>query len=169
MTSHSQAAVLVTFEQVGDDVVATWTGTLDPGSWAEDDAGGNFSVARDASFGGVNGAVEIYDGGSFVDLGLSGTIDSFTGTVLIGGSAFYFGGVADATDPGISVIDFSSFNITQTFADDTLAAIGASSFDNTVAWTSSAGDTISFTTVPEPSSTALMGLGALALMVRRRR
>ena len=44
--------------------------------------------------------------------------------------------------------------------------IGAASFNNTLAWTSSAGgtNTISYTTcIPEPSSTALLGLGALGI------
>jgi len=38
-----------------------------------------------------------------------------------------------------------------------------------VVYPTGGGDTIQFTAVPEPSSTALLGLGGLALLMRRRR
>jgi hypothetical protein len=63
-------------------------------------------------------------------------------------------------------------NALWTFSDQTLSDIGASDFSNTLAWTAGGtGDTISYTTVPvpEPSSTALIAVGFLALAVRRHR
>jgi hypothetical protein len=174
MTSHNQAAILVTFEQVGDDVVATWTGSIDGGVWS---GYGQFSsnptgyrVNNNALYG-VTGGNDYFDGGSVINLGLIGTITSYTGSGGFSGDTLYMNRAEGAMKPVSSVYDMSALNISQTFGNQTLDAIGADSFDATLAWTSSVAgtNTISFTTVPEPSSTALVGLGALALAVRRRR
>lgn len=171
MTSHSQAAVIVQFEQVGSDVVATWSGSIDAGSWTND------FTQLSATFAGANGLYgvaldyETYDGGSASVTTLNGTVDSFTGSAGFIDGEFFVAGVDDNAAPLSSIYDFDSLGVSQTFENNTLADIGADSFDNTLAWTSSAGgtNTISFTTVPEPSSTALLGLSTLGLLLRRHR
>ena len=171
MTSHSQAAVNVSFAQNGDDVVATWTGLIDLGDWDSDRNAGNASRSDDGIFYGIDGIIEFYDGGTAASIpGFSGNIDEFTGSAGFLDVEFAIGGLDDNKAPSSSIYNFDTLGVTQTFKDDTLADIGADSFDNTLAWTSSAGGEIRFTTVPEPSSTALIiSLGALALAVRRRR
>jgi len=174
MTSHSQAAVIVYFEQVGADVVATWTGSIDAGQWAFDVTESGDDVAGGNGLFALIGEIEVYGGGvASLIPGFSGTIDSFTGSAGFSSDQFGIGGIDNNASPGSSIYNFDTLGVTQTFAFDTLANIGAASFNNTLAWTSSAGgtNTISYTTgaVPEPSSTALIGLGALALAVRRRR
>jgi hypothetical protein len=175
MTSHSQGAVIVYFEQVDGNVVATWTGSFDAGNWVTEDNDGVQSGAAGDSLIGIAGAFELYGapdgfGAASVD-GFGGTVDAFTGSVGFSSYFFAIGGTADGLAPLLSVYNFDDLIVTQTFRDDTLESIGADSFDNTLAWTSSAGGEILYTTgaVPEPSSTALVGLGALALAVRRRR
>ena len=174
MTSHSQAALLVSFEQVDNDVVATWTGSIDLGQW---DSDFNFIFPELVDVGATNlisigfGGYEVFSGGTVDTTSLAGAITSFTGSAGFIGTKFYVVGAVNSAPPASSVYDFDVLNITQTFGSQTLAGIGASSFNNTLAWTSSelGTNTISYTTVPEPSSTALVGLGALALAVRRRR
>jgi hypothetical protein len=59
-----------------------------------------------------------------------------------------------------------------TFPNLTLAAMNADNFANTLAWTSSSGDTISYTTVspiPEPSSGLMLGFVLLSGLMHRRR
>ena len=170
MTSHSQAAVLVTFEQVGDDVVATWTGSLDAGVLQNQVSFNGLFNAAQRSLYALSGSNDFYINGLAHASSLSGSITSYTGSAGFNNAAFY---AAENVIPGSSIYDFDTLGVTQTFGDQTLADIGAASFNNTLAWTSSAlgTNTISYTTVvPEPSSTALIiSLGALALAVRRRR
>jgi len=173
MTSHSQAAVTVSFNQVGNDVVATWSGSFDAGTWFEDFISVSFSTASPSSMMGLEGsAVESYsDGSDTLLLGFGGTITSYVGSAGWYDGYFNMAGSDNNLAPVSTVYDFDVINVSQTFGNQTLADIGATSFNNTLAWTSSAGgtNTISYTTVPELSSTALIGLGALALAVRRRR
>lgn len=71
------------------------------------------------------------------------------------------------------------FNPLQQFfvlSDTNLSAVGADSFNNTLAWTADSvdggltpGDTISYNTIPELSCSLLLGLGMLTLAAKRRR
>ena len=171
MTSHSQAAVIVTFKQAGPDVVATWSGSLNAGSWSSDFTDVSVVGAVNSWFFGLSGDYEIYSGGVVNLTGLDGLITAFTGSAGFDGGLFYVGGINDDIIPGSSIYNFDTLGVSQTFGNQTLVDIGATSFNNTLAWTSSLGgtNTISYTTIPEPSSTALIGLGALALAVRGRR
>ena len=184
ITSYSQAAVIVYFEQVGSDVVATWTGSIDvkPTWTREVGFGFPFRAAQAEQFGAVavGGVMEQYGefsptvtaGGTATPTSLSGVVDSFTRSVAFNGVLFYIEGVADGLAPVSSVYHFDSAGFSQTFEDDTLANIGADAFNNTLAWTAFGNgpddNFIRYTTVPEPSCIALLGVGALALVIRRR-
>ncbi len=171
MTLQSQAAVVVSFEQVDDDVVATWSGTLDFGQVPGYDSFFSSTQADDNNLISVSSPVFKYTGndtsvGDFV----GGVITNQSGHVGFTQNTFYIGETAEFE--GDSIVNFDTLGASQTFGGQTLLELGAQSFDNTLAWTSSAGDTVSYTTVtplPEPSSTALIGLGALAVMIHRRR
>jgi len=172
MTSHSKAAVIVKFEQVGTDVVATWTGSIDLGV-----------VNRILTLSGKSafirqlyataGSNKEFKGGVAATTSLDGTIAGFGASAGFNNGNFWIGNTISSDPTNTSLYNFGSggVNVFQTFGNQTLAGIGASAFNDTLAWTSSEGgtNTISYTTVPEPSSTALLGLGALALAVRRRR
>lgn len=172
MTSHSNAAVVVTFEQVGSDVVATWTGAIGPGSFGND-LGFLGSYADDNGLFSVFDVVDAFTGGASVSTKLSGIITMTSGSIRsfgFVGDAFYVTGEDDDM-ANLTVVDFTGTASTMVFRDQTLASIGAASFNNTLAWTSSAGgsNTVSYTTIiPEPS-TAIMGLIGVGLGLARRR
>ena len=179
MTSQSKAAVIVTFEQVGADVVTTWSGSLDPGLFAGDGNLTHFDRSQ-STFRGLRG-VTVPD---TVDLWTSG-LDTFTtlnedGRIgIVGGSYGSFGFIgtnfylsgSDNDVADTAIIDFTSSHSTLTYVGQYLADIGAASFNNTLAWTSFAGgtNTVSYTTIPEPSAFVLGGLGVAGLILRRRR
>lgn len=183
LITSSQAVVTVLWEQDGANVTATWSGTLNIVNSTDTtrDDGNDFSVgAADALLIRVSGA------------GLGAYTNSFAGrpTDIL---TFDVGGAAGSSPLSFGFNDFiiswndahisggSVGNVTEltfvanrdiiTFANTDLASIGANSFNNTLAWTSDAAtnNTISYTTVPEPSSLLLTSLGSLALLVRRKR
>jgi len=176
LSTSAQSQVLVSFEQVDDDVIASWNGTIDLGAWITDgdnNVAGSGNATSVELFGLGVGGVEIYNEGiaEITSLAADNVVASPGVAIGFSGAAFFVGGVADGMAPASSIFSFSPLVDNLTFANVTLADIGADSFDNTLAWTSSAGgvNTVSFTTIPEPSSSALLGLGALGLIVRRRR
>jgi hypothetical protein len=179
LSSASQAAVIVTFDQVGPNVVATWAGSFDPGTWSTDLTSSGFSLGGSSN--------SLYGdqpfGGGF-DLWVFGTASSTTlnsapnsAIAPVGGSwgfnnnSFYFPAV-DNNSEDRGTVDFGSGgSYTMTWSNKTLAGIGAASFNNTLAWTSGAGgtNTISFTTVPEPSAALFGTFSVLGLLLRRRK
>lgn len=172
MTSHSQAAVTVFFEQVGDDVVATWTGSIDLGDWDRNQLGFNSGAGPTLLYD-FQSSVEVYNNGLASNVsGFGGIVDSSEGgSIGIVNNEFAVTSDGIVGAPASSIYNFDLNPFVMTFETDLLSSIGASSFNNTLAWTSSAGgdNTVSYTTVPEPSSTALIGFGALGLIIRRRR
>ena len=176
LTSQSNAAVIITFKQTGSVVLATWNGTITPGSYAGSGAtpggdyyGGGFSLA---GFG-ISGDIDLWDNGVATETLLGAAPSAITGGIYgYGNTAFYFYSVGPADTEDNPSIDFGTGSTyTMTWVGQTLAGIGAASFNNTLAWTGSTGgtNTISFTTVPEPSAALLSILGAVGLVTRRRR
>ena len=171
MTSQSNGAVIVSFEQLGANVVATWSGSIDAGSFLADSVWVARSYAGSLGLYSKGTDTNVYSGGTNMVTSLSGTVDSFAGGEYGFFNPTFRIGSSEVGAPASSIVDFDTITFTQTFSDDTLLNIGATNFNNTLAWTSSKGgtNTISFTTVPEPSSTALIGFGAFTLAIRRRR
>ena len=164
--SASDAAVTLTFAQSGPNVTATWSGTyLLPASDTSSPNSTQAVVGPDRVYGlssgtvfGSNGAgVEEATSLALVVGGYAGDTFGFLNSFLVFGP----GAVGDYSPVG-----------TMTFTNTTLAALGASSFSNTLAFTGTGNvggnKTISFTTIPEPSGVALAALGCLGLAFRRR-
>ena len=176
LTSQSNAAVTVTFSQVGANVVATWNGTITPGSFAGDGiySGADFYGGGLLLFVNATNVEEFdfWDSGVATATLLNTAPSAATGGIYgYGGASFYFNAISNSIEDNPSVDFGTGSTYTMTWAGQTLAGIGASSFNNTLAWTASTGgtNTISFTTVPEPSASLLGLLGAVGLVSRRRR
>lgn len=176
--SPSHAAVMVTFEQVGDDVTATWSGSLNPGSFNRSD----FNIDS-RTFATSTELIRITPGPNYRFQGGTASPTTLTGATfgnpISSGaySTFGFTGTQFYTDqiPGLLTgdeLDFTGTNSVFTYSNRTLSQIGAENFDNTLAWTSSAGgtNTVSYTTIiPEPSSALLITSALAGLLLRRKR
>jgi hypothetical protein len=170
----SQAEVIVTWKQVGNDVTATWSGTLATDASLMNDTSANILgvtranstqlIASSSSATGPSGqfgsvledpagtvtATSLNAPNNSITAAPSGfgfrdSTLSYNSTLITGGS---LGAVSELTfDPGTHVF---------TFANTTLADIGADSFSDTLAWTATTtGDTISYNTFSETSDVAL--------------
>jgi MYXO-CTERM domain-containing protein len=176
LNPRSNAAVTVTFNQVGANVVATWNGSLAPGNFHNDyDIFSTFQLGEQQKLYALTfGGSDQWSLGTPTSTSLNSSPNSSTGgSYGFDLQYFYFPGIKNALADS-SVVDFGTGSAyTMTWSGTTLSSIGAASFNNTLAWTSSAGgsNTVSFTTVPVPEpSAALLGvLGAIGLAAHRRR
>lgn len=176
LSDPAEAVVTVCFAQDGLNVTATVSGTL----WLPNIAqrtindGPSFApaVGGDSSqlFGILAGfpSFDIYQNGSASASGLSVRPDSFSGTISFG-----YQGSTLIVDPSSAPDGILTPAGVWTWNNNTLAGIGLGSLTTTPIEVYMAGthdDTIQFVAcaVPEPS-TALLGLGATALMFRRKR
>jgi len=180
LASQSEAAVTVFFEQDGTNVTASWVGTLHPGLFIADVSGFNSDGTADPNgFINLNGdSYDVYGNGSpsTTTLGSTENFSLFDATRTYGfaGDAFFISAPSDGVRnfTGSSPILFSAEDDVFVIPGVTLAELGADNFNNTLAWTSSAGDTVSYTTIPipEPSSAFLLiGAGLGGLFQRRRK
>ena len=176
LSNSAEAVVLVTFSQSGNDVVATLSGSLllpqDSDRNLDDSLGALDASGTTNSLYYLFSSPATYDeytnGQSFAS-GLSQTPNSFSGSVGFG-YAFEYILVEGSSSPGGTL----SPTGTWTWNNTTLAAIGLGSLMSTPVivhrMAFSSDDTIQFvSTVPEPSSSVLLGLGATALLFQRRR
>ena len=153
----------------------------------------SFSVASTSAVNGVTPAnglgfnIGNGVGANAADLGLSFNVDGFFTTGNTAGGEFIFDTVnsdiqadgllaagqiaaADVTQSGDHVDDTFSFVSTAPIGNgDTFSTTITSFDDNSISGEAFRFDLNIVNTVPEPSSTALLGLGALALFTRRKR
>ena len=193
LAGQSKAQVLITFGEVetaggNTDVVLTWSGSINLGhSYYSFPVNANLAlIDKDHNYVYDDGAtVQGWLGGSASDTSLI-KISQVTASSSAAGAAafgfsdsgFFYSGSDITNSSSGSLIDFDASNYTITFKDVSLLDVGATQFDNTLAWTSAVGgtNTISYTTktmspiaVPEPSSFIMIGLAAFRFILRRKR
>ena len=176
LSNCTQAVVIVTFAQSGSNVTATLSGSLNlppVGDRFFDDSNAafdNVSGSTTSLFAGKTGAPfgDIYGSGLSFSSGISQNPDSFNGPFSFGYTNTFLT-VEGSSLPGGTVTPTGTW----TWNNTTLAGIGLGSLTTTpliVYQAAGAGkDTIQFAAVPEPSASVLLGLGATALLLRRRR
>lgn len=164
----SEAAVTLTFAEVGANVTATWSGIFDIPSFDRTEHAANTAFAGSGStFGLASGNYNIS--------GFAGTGVPFPSFQIksgtYSGETFGFNGVFINYPASVSPGLYSPTG-TMTFTNTTLAAMGAAGFNNTLAWTgfgNTAGSReIYFHSVPEPSAALFVVLGAFGVMRRKR-
>lgn len=167
VSCNANAAVTLTFAQAGPDVTATWSGSYLVPSSGLTTSGGITSVGDTIAVGIAPGTYHFANAGISTPSGITslGGLSSFAG-----GPTFGFNGNLLLWPTGTTG-DFSPTG-TMTFSDRSLADIGATSFDNFLAFTGtgnvSGNREIRFHTVPEPSSFLFGSFAALFLVARRR-
>lgn len=177
----SQAAVTITFDEVGGDVVATYSGSIDLASLT-------------SSNGDSLTAVHDYDGDAayFRNYGTTGSTTITLGFATFTASPSFVTGAGGARQVASShtgqdfglvsgggfeqiilpsgYVSESSISGTMTFAGTDIATLGLNPGSHLWTWTSgAASDSANFIVVPEPSVAGLAGLGLSALLRRRRR
>lgn len=200
-TVSSEAAIIVSFEQIDDDTVrGNINGGFNPITVGGIPFGaGIVGVQNTLSINGIDGDAlteEIFlpingvndeIGFEFLSDFTINSIGPITGTGTSSGSSFrielvelltpgeFNGNLTvspGAFDEESGLVSFDSVNDFITIS-GTLSGLGLDSFDNDViVTTENDGETIDlvvFSTVPEPSSAILIGLGSLTLLIRRRR
>ena len=175
LTNASQAAVTITFSQVGANVQANYSGSIaivgvgTPGGPLTPAGGLTIGSVNFLAYGTGNGNYRLVAGPY-----TTSTLVSTPGTST--GDLFGYNGVSMFI-PEIVVSGNYSPVGSMLFPNKFLSDLGAASFNNFVAWTRSGGtpgvDSIIFHTavlgVPEPSFGVLWGLGLSAILMRRRR
>lgn len=170
LSSNANAAVTITFSEVGGDVHGVLSGSLVLPAITNDDFAGNQNGSNNSLlyyWGGVNWS----QGGISTDSGLNSSATIVLGDVGMPGLGFGYESDILMWGTSMSVVMGSiSPKGTYVWEATTLAAIGLGSLTTqTVYTTAGGGDTIKFTTVPEPGSLLLAGLGLASALVRRRR
>ena len=178
----SMGAVLVNFEQVGDDVRVSFDGTLGVSGISDSlpsDVSGFATLILDpagiivsgglserASMGGgvtTGSGLSSTDASSFFDAGFS---FGYAGTTIFWDDSLVTGG--SAASPTELTLDSS--NHFYVIADADLEDVVGTASTGDVLWTANVtDDTIQIGSIPEPSSIALLGLGSIGLLARRKR
>jgi hypothetical protein len=183
----ASAVIFAHFEQVSNDVILSFDGSLNVNPLLANDAflstlSGSSGISQLA---GLYGYTENYYFDSVgssslsafsVDYSASGT--DVTGTFgMVGGNlSWASSSISGGSVGAVSQLSTAAASNNIIFRNVTLSAdrVNAMNTETVIFTATTTGDTIvlsntKFAPVPEPSSTALLGLGALGLIIRRKR
>jgi hypothetical protein len=172
----ARAAYVETVQQVGSDVVATGSGTINTTALTIQGSGTNVAVLIPGSglalFGPASGTYsDEYAGFT------SGSSDfgAAIGTAATSGSGDIVGvaGLTDLIVPN-GYVSGAPLSDTSTWAGETYSSLGLTLGPGTYTWEWGTGESFDYfvmdvESVPEPASLGLIGVGCLGLLARRRR
>lgn len=180
----AHASLTINITQVGLDVVASGSGSfnLDSLNLYGEDAGGNGGYLEAQSFIPSAGSATDTDwytaysvAGNPTNFGTGGGFSADSNStagffVLIPG---YFGSES-LLEVAAGYVSNTAFSVSSTWSNQTLSSLGLAAGTYTWQWSknsdgSGATDSVTVNVVPEPSTYGLIALGALALVVFRRR
>ena len=177
----TDAAMIVNIEEVGSDVVASYTGSIDLTGIGFNSLGSANTNRIVATVGQVNWQNGVATKASLTDFGKNpwtvapsafgtGGVFSPDSLSIAAGNAFGFQSNGFYIEP--SYVSGSPISGSMTFENQTLASMGINAGDGIMNATFSSGDTLTVNAVPEPTSIAFLATGGLAvggLAVARRR